>query len=423
MIEALSTTPSPYMRRLLKLTISLRKRRRMFTRMVNPIIGKLLFVAIGASMWIWMQAYVKVQIALYGENVLKPRNRSVPDEFYSDSFGRHEYAKLTNITMHYVTKGCHDEAIENRPLLVLLHGFLDFWYIWNRQIPVLGEDFCVVAPDLRGYGNTTRPMDSAQYLMVNLIEDVKELLDKINPGHKRRVVLVGHDWGGMISFCFATMYENMIDRMVIINGMHPLAFSKQLFRSLSQMRMSWFMIPFRQPVVPEQYLMLKDLMFFDKLHKPFTTEEKNAHKYVFSQQGALTGALNYYRSFNNDSDDLKKLPYRKINVSTLILWAEKDEFLTRRIAVYNQRWLNNSELVYYARSGHWLIRECSDQVTERIRRFAHDTTPRAMTNTANDRKSYVKCRESTKPTPSRSWILRLFAWLPRNTNLPKLMEE
>ncbi|KAH7942121.1 hypothetical protein HPB49_020754 [Dermacentor silvarum] len=127
-------------------------------------------------------------------------------------------------------------------------------------------------------------MDSAQYLMVNLIEDVKELLDKINPGHKRRVVLVGHDWGGMIAFCFATVYEKMIDKMVIINGMHPLAFSKQLFRSLSQMRKSWFMIPFRQPIVPEQYLMLHDLMFFDKVHKSFTKEEKNAHKYVFSQQ-------------------------------------------------------------------------------------------------------------------------------------------
>lgn len=395
MIEALSTTPSPYMKRLLKITITLRKRRGMFTRMVNPIIGKLLFVAIGTSMWIWMQAYVKVQIALYGENVLKPHNRTVPGEFYSDSFGRHEYANLTNITMHYVTKGCHDEASENRTVLVLLHGFLDFWYIWNRQIPVLGEDFWYVR-QWQG--------------------------DDHDSSHKRRVVLVGHDWGGMIAFCFATVYEKMIDKMVIINGMHPLAFSKQLFRSLSQMRKSWFMIPFRQPVVPEQYLMLNDLMFFDKVHKSFTTEEKNAHKYVFSQQGALTGALNYYRSFNNDSDDLRKIPYRKINVSTLILWAEKDEFLTRRIAVYNQRWLKNSELVYYARSGHWLIRECPEQVARRIRRFALDTMPSAI-NTENDRKSDTKCEESMKPTPSRSWILRLFAWLPRNSKLPKLMEE
>uniref|UniRef100_A0A6G4ZYR2 Putative soluble epoxide hydrolase n=1 Tax=Rhipicephalus microplus TaxID=6941 RepID=A0A6G4ZYR2_RHIMP len=240
---ASATTPSAYIKQLINAAYALRDRRRALTRMVNPIIGKALFLTLGTSIWIWMQAYVKLQVAIHGEKVLKPLNRTIPNDFYSESFGRHEYSQLMNITMHYVTKGCD---VERRPVILLLHGFLDF---------------CVVAPDLRGYGNTSRPKDSGHYLMTNLIEDVKGLLHKINPQRKRSVILVGHDLGGMITFCFATLYENMIDKMVIINGMHPLAFTKQLFRSLNQMRMSWFTIPFRHPVVPEQYLMLKDLRF------------------------------------------------------------------------------------------------------------------------------------------------------------------
>ncbi|XP_049527100.1 epoxide hydrolase 4-like [Dermacentor silvarum] len=159
--------------------------------------------------------------------------------------------------------------------------------------------------------------------MLNLIEDVKGLLEHLNNNHSRKVFLVGHDWGGMISFCFATLYETFIDGMVIINGMHPMAFAKQLFRSVRQMRMSWYQLPFRHPVVTEQYLIMWDFHFFDKVHRGFTENETEAHKYMFSRDGALTGAISYYRAFNNDSNQLRKLPYQTINVSTLILWAEK----------------------------------------------------------------------------------------------------
>ncbi|KAL1472312.1 hypothetical protein MTO96_023043 [Rhipicephalus appendiculatus] len=111
--------------------------------------------------------------------------------------------------------------------------------------------------------------------------------------------------------------------------------------------MSRYFLPFRHEVVPEKYLIMWDFSFFDKIHRGFTFSEEEAHKYVFSQEGALTGALNYYRAFNNDSDQLKKFNYLKINVSTLILWGEQDAFLTTPIARYNQVYLRNSQVVYY----------------------------------------------------------------------------
>ncbi|KAH7942569.1 hypothetical protein HPB49_025364 [Dermacentor silvarum] len=122
-----------------------------------------------------------------------------------------------------------------------------------------------------------------------------------------------------------------------------------------------YQLPFRHPVVPEQYLIMWDFHFFDKVHRGFTENETEAHKYMFSRDGALTGAISYYRAFNNDSNQLRKLPYQTINVSTLILWAEKDAFIMSPIAKYNQEWLKTSKVVYYRGAGHWLPRECSTQ--------------------------------------------------------------
>ncbi|XP_049267132.1 epoxide hydrolase 4-like [Rhipicephalus sanguineus] len=133
--------------------------------------------------------------------------------------------------------------------------------------------------------------------------------------------------------------------------------------------MSRYFLPFRHKEVPEKYLMMRDFTFFDKIHKGFTPYEEEAHKYMFSQKDALSGALNYYRAFNSDSDQLKKFDYRKINVTTLILWGEQDAFLTTPIATYNRLYLKESQLVYYPGAGHWLLRECYNEVTEEIKTF------------------------------------------------------
>lgn len=382
--------------------------------MIPSSIGRLIVLAIGSTMWIWMEAYVKLQISWHGEGTLKPLNRQEPADFSNRSYGDHITVKLSSITVHYVSKGC-ESTLRDRPVLLLLHGFLDFWYIWNRQIPALANDFCVVAPDLRGYGLSTKPHDPEEYVMTLLIQDVKGLLDYINPNHTRQVVLVGHGWGGMISFCFATMYEMLIDKMIIINGMHPKAFSKQLLRSLRQIRMSWYLLPFRHPVVPEQYLIMRDFAFFDQVHRGFNTDEEYAHKYMFSQKGALTGAINYYRAVN-ESEELYKLQYRKINVTTLILWGQKDAFYTSPIATFNQEWLASSYLLYYKRAGHWLQRECSEQVTGRIREFALKGKIELLTNAAPKEENVGKCAESIAPGKERK--LAECPLLPRNATVP-----
>ncbi|XP_037499389.1 AB hydrolase superfamily protein YfhM-like isoform X2 [Rhipicephalus sanguineus] len=387
-----------------------------------PALAKIMILTIGISMWIWMQAYVKVQVVLYGRAILEPHRRSEPPELKNIEFGQHEYRNVNGIAMHYVHKGC-DASSQNGPILLLLHGFLDFWFIWNRQIPILSKKFCVIVPDLRGYGLTTKPANSTDYLMVKLIEDVRQLLLTINPPPGRPLLLVGHDWGAMIGFCLASLEEHLIDRMIVINGMHPKAFQKQLLRSPRQMRMSWYMIPFRHPEVPEQYLMMRDFAFFDKVHKGFTKREEYVHKYMFSQPGALTGAINYYRAFNNDKEQLNKLQYRVLDIPTLILWGQKDEFLTSRVGKYDREWLNKSAIVFYKRAGHWLMRECFDTVNQYILDFVKygllDPSLRQFNNSKTQNEN--TCAHSV--TPGVVSPPNVFPLVPLDSGVPGFPEE
>lgn len=386
------------------------------------IVGTGMFFTIGSIMWIWMKGYVGVQKFLYGDGIFLPKNRMLPQDFSNEMYGTHAYVKLNEITMHYVTKGC-DENNDVRPMLLMLHGFLDFWYIWNRQIPYLSKYFCVVAPDLRGYGNTSKPEHPADYVMEKLVEDVHNLIVTLNKDKRREVVLVGHDWGGMITFCFANRYENqgLFSKIVIINGMHLQALKKELLQSITQMRKSWYMISFQKADVPEQYIMMEDLRFFDNIHKnAFTEAEEEASKYVFSQPRALTSALNYYRAFNYDIYSLDEKNYRKLNVSALILWGEQDEFLTTRVALYNQEWLTRSRLIFYPRGGHWLMREYPEQLNEEIIKFSKEETVTVKETRKVVMRRYVEASNESETFRPNITFQKLMPGVPRNVKLPRL---
>lgn len=162
-----------------------------------------IFYGIGTSMWVWMQAYVKLQELTYGDTLFVPNLRAEPTALTNPVFGEHKFLNITNVTVHYVTRGCEDQG---RPMLILLHGFLDFWFVWDRQIPELSKEFCVVAPDMRGYGQTSKPPDSADYLMRNLVEDVKSMILNLRPqkeakGSSHRTRL---GWNDCILFHHAT---------------------------------------------------------------------------------------------------------------------------------------------------------------------------------------------------------------------------
>src|SRR6186713_1318843 len=124
----------------------------------------------------------------------------------------HETVNLNGVDIHYVTSG-------TGLLILFLHGFPEFWYAWKDQLAAFSTDHQAVAADLRGYNLSGKPEDVASYAMHNLVADVKALLDHLSPGIP--AVLVGHDWGGIISWAFSAYYPDYLSHLVIINAPHP----------------------------------------------------------------------------------------------------------------------------------------------------------------------------------------------------------
>ncbi len=205
---------------------------------------------------------------------------------------------ITNgIRMHYVTQG------EGR-LVILLHGFPEFWYSWRYQIPFLAEHgFTAVAPDLRGYNETDKPRKG--YDVPTLLSDIKGLITGLG---REKSVIVGHDWGGALAWSFASNYPAMTERLIVMNAPHPGAFLREM-RTFRQLRKSWYIFAFQLPWLPE-YLLLRDhannvgrILLEAAVHKEvFSHEDIDLYRHVMSKPGAMTAALNYYRQTLSKDD-------------------------------------------------------------------------------------------------------------------------
>ena len=135
-------------------------------------------------------------------------------------------------------------------MALCLHGFPEHAISWRHQIPVLAGMGCRVwAVNQRGYGRTTRPTKVADYALPHLVDDVAAL---INAASAEKVVLIGHDWGAMVAWCFAAQ-QRPLDRLVIMNVPHPLCFRAAL-KHWRQMRKSWYVAFFQLPRLPELML-------------------------------------------------------------------------------------------------------------------------------------------------------------------------
>jgi pimeloyl-ACP methyl ester carboxylesterase len=158
-----------------------------------------------------------------------------------DDRWKHELVEANGIRFHCVTAG-------DGPLVLLLHGFPQFWYGWRHQIPALASRFKVVAPDLRGYNDTTKPPRVADYRTGVLAVDVACLVRVF--GYEK-AHLVGHDWGGGVAWTTALQHPQVVAKLAVLNCPHPVLFVKALRSDLRQLGRSWYMFFFQIPAIPE----------------------------------------------------------------------------------------------------------------------------------------------------------------------------
>ena len=289
---------------------------------------------------------------------------SVSGTPYLPSDLREGYAKLGDQRLHYVEAG-------QGPLVVLLHGFPEFWYGWRRQIqPLAAAGFRVVAPDLRGYNLSSRPDSVAAYETGPLVADIHGLI------HERgaeSAMLVGHDWGGTVAWDTAMQYPEVVSRLAILNAAHPRKLSQGLHHP-GQLRRSWYFFFFDLPDLPETVVRANDWHFFRHFLRDarpaFTPEETSRYVEAWSQPGAATGMINYYRSSVRQNQKKAEAAIRPVEAPTLVIWGDRDRYLSPDLAEPEHDDVPNLDRVErLPDASHWVHHDEADRVTQLLADF------------------------------------------------------
>lgn len=274
---------------------------------------------------------------------------------------------ITNgIRMHYVIQG-------EGPLVVMLHGFPEFWYSWRHQMLFLAEQgYTVVAPDLRGYNETDKPRTG--YDVPNLLRDIEGLIKGLG---QEKAIIVGHDWGGALAWAFAMHYPQMTHRLIVLNAPHPWALQREL-RTPKQLRKSWYIFFFQIPWLPEALLganhaqAIGRAIYESAVQKAeFPPDLLLRYQAVMSKPGALTAALKYYRElFRRGSfGSLGKREQTIIQAPTLLIWGEQDVALDIALTYNLEQWVPRIQVRRIHNSGHWVQQEQPDEVNNLIQQF------------------------------------------------------
>lgn len=283
----------------------------------------------------------------------------------------HKYIEVNGIKMHYVEQG-------EGELMLLLHGFPEFWYSWRNQIPELAKNYHVVAPDLRGYNETDKPKEVSAYKLETLTKDVLELIDKL--GYEKAIV-VAHDWGGAIGYELGMQHPDKVEKLVIINSPHPSIMKKNLTGNFQQFKRSWYMFFFQIPFLPEFFMRSNLKLNFKKTFRGwafnksnFTDQDIDEYVKAFEKKGALTGAINWYRAALRSWNNLKK-PKNPISVPTLIIWGEDDKALGKELTFNMDKYFSAPYKVkYLSKCSHWVQNEYPDKVNQMLLDFASENT-------------------------------------------------
>ncbi len=280
---------------------------------------------------------------------------------------QHRFIETNRIRLHCVTQGEGD-------LVILLHGFPEFWYSWRFQIPALARHFKVVVPDLRGYNDSDKPSNG--YDLDTLSADIRGLIEGFG---YQRAHIVGHDWGGAIAWHLAQQFPQYLDRLAILNAAPPQRFLQELGGNLDHLLKSWYVFAFQVPGLPDLLIQQNLRPFVQNLFQgqairkgAFSKEETQAYHSALSKPGAITAALNYYRQMMhpwNWVKDFGKTP-GLITAPTLVLWGEEDSLLSRSLTTGLDKLINAPfSLKLIPQCGHWIQQEAPQTVNRELLAF------------------------------------------------------
>lgn len=277
---------------------------------------------------------------------------------------RERFVDCNGIRLHVVECGPADG-----PLVLMLHGFPEFWRCWKDYMrPLADQGYLVVAPDQRGYNTSDKPKSIAAYRVDVLCQD---LLDLIQHYGRDRVRLVAHDWGGVIAWRLISEHPQVIERCIIINAPHPIAFRQHYANSWEQKRKSWYMVFFQIPGLPEWLLRQGNCALLRRTlakakENPYGEQDFAKYLAAWRIDGAMTAMLNWYRAMLRhpvqSSQQLVKPPVR-------IIWGTADHALSTPLGPLSLKQCERGELIPLEGVSHWAPRERPREILGLIQEF------------------------------------------------------
>ncbi|MBU9723361.1 MULTISPECIES: alpha/beta fold hydrolase [Bacillaceae] len=248
---------------------------------------------------------------------------------------------------------------ENGPLLILLHGFPEFWYGWKNQIHIFAEaGYRVVVPDQRGYNLSDKPKGLGHYTMNVLRDDIIGLIDHFQ---REKATIVGHDWGALMAWHIAATRPDRVKEIIPINAPHPAVFMEKAVRYPIQIVRSSYILFFQLPTLPEKtlqdngYGLVKKMMQFTSNKGTFSHGVLRTYEVAWSQEGALTSMLNWYRALRAGS--LDQLSKEKIKVPVHLIWGKGDAFLSFAMAKESMSKCIEGRFTMVEEATHWIHHE------------------------------------------------------------------
>lgn len=291
---------------------------------------------------------------------------------------RFDEVSKDGITIRYAALGD-----PGSPLILMLHGFPEYWAAWKEVMARLCDRYHVVAPDQRGYNLSSKPGGVEAYRARHLAGDVAMLADVLSPG--RPFVLAGHDWGASVAYAYAFAHPERLSHLVIANGVHPSCFQRAILEDEGQRQASQYIHKLKAEDAEARLSadgfrrLMRMISGFSKADW-MTEDEANAYREVWSRPGGLTGMLNWYRAspviVPGPGSDAPHSPIldmpaeaMTVRVPHLLVWGEADEALRpvsiERLGDYAPQ-LSVRKI---AGAGHWILHEKPDEVSAAIRAF------------------------------------------------------
>jgi epoxide hydrolase 4 len=267
---------------------------------------------------------------------------------------RFRYVQTNGLRLHVAEAGPPDG-----PLVLLLHGFPEFWYGWRHQLPALARaGYRVWAPDQRGYNLSDKPRGRGSYALDSLVEDALGLIDAAGSA---RACVAGHDWGGAVAWRLAERFPERVDRLAVLNCPHPRAMTRRLRRDVAQLARSWYMLAFQVPWLPEiagrtgDWALVTRALLTSSRPGTFSRHDLDRYRAAWSRPGAFTAMLHWYRALWHSQSAARGAA--GVAVPTLIVWGARDSFLRAVLAEDSLGYCADGRLEWIAEATHWVQHE------------------------------------------------------------------